>query len=433
MNPSPSASPTLSIIVPTHNRSALVRRVLEALSRQSYPATAFEVLVVADACRDETEDTVAAYAAQAPYRLHLLSHRAGSAAATRNLGAAHARGRVLLFLDDDVVPQPGLVQAHVEAQRQNRVVLGYSRPILPAQPGWWQLDARRWWEDAFRAMGKPGHRFTYRDFFSGNVSMASALFHQVGGFDTSFTGRLEDYELGMRLLKTGARLCFVPQAIGHHHESTDLGLWLRRVRQDGAADVRIGQRYPELRVRLFAHVTSPCDQKRGRLRKVAFGHPQRGDRMERLLLRQAALYERLRLRGRWRKLVSLLQDYNYCRGVAETIGDWPAFSAWLQEAPLPPAVAGDAPVVDLAALPAADALEEALKHATDQGLRLALGGYEVLTIPPQPGAEPLRDEHLHLALRELAEQQFVPALAMHLVRSTSPGGLLWQSSSSTLT
>lgn len=420
MNP----STVLSIIVPTHNRSAMLMRSLAALSRQSWPATELEVVVVADACHDDTAEMVTTYSKQAPYRLRLLSHCARSAAATRNLGATNAQGRVLLFLDDDVVAQPELVRAHMEAQHQEGVVFGYSKPMLPAKPSWWQYDARRWWEDTYRAMRQPGHRFSYRDFFSGNVSMPAASFHKVGGFDTSFTGRLEDYELGMRLLKAGARFRFVLEAIGYHYENTDLDLWLRRIRQEGVADVQIGQRHPELRISLLAHLEGPCGRWRQLMRKLAFAYPQRGDGLERLLLCQAALYERLRLRGRWRKVVRLLRDYNYCRGVAATIGGRQALAAWLQEAPMPPTVASNAPVVDMAALPPVDVLQGMLERATNLGLRLCLGGVEVLTILPQPGAEPLREEHLYGALRRLAEQQFVPALTLHLIRSAAGGGSL---------
>jgi len=197
-------SPILSIIVPTHNRSALLAKSLAALDSQSWPSDQIEVVVVADACYDETPELVRAYAQRSRFPLRLLAHHARSAAATRNLGAANAQGQVLLFLDDDVVAQPGLIQAHMEAQQPNSVVLGYSKPMVPALPSWWQYDARRWWEDTYREIARQGHRFQYRDFFSGNVSMSADLFRKVSGFDAEMSGRLEDYELGLRLLKAGA-------------------------------------------------------------------------------------------------------------------------------------------------------------------------------------------------------------------------------------
>ena len=419
-----SQQPILSIIVPTHNRRGLLEKNLAALSRQTWSAAAFEVLVVADACTDDTAEMVTAYATQAPYSLHLLSHQAKSAAATRNLGAANARGRILMFLDDDIVGHPGLVKAHMDAQHPGGAALGYSKPVLPSNPTWFQRNAHCWWEDTFREMGQRGHRFSYRNFFSGNVSLPSALFQKVGGFDTSLTSRLEDYELGLRLLKAGSKFCYVPDALGYHYDTMDLPQWLRRIRQEGGADVQIAQRHPELRTRLLATLEKPYSRRGQLLRTLAFAYPQRGDWLERLLLRQVAIYEQLRLRDRWRKAVDLLRDYNYLRGIVASFKGQKALANWLQEGPMPPAIATDAPIIDLAALPPIDALQELLQQATTLGVRLALQGMEVLTIPPQPGTEPLQEEHLHSALRALAEKQFIPALAMQRIRSISGGSLL---------
>lgn len=413
----------ISIVIPTHNRRDLLMRSLEALGRQSCAPATFEVLVVADACEDDTVAMVTAYAAQAPYRLTALAHEARSAAATRNLGASQAEGSILLFLDDDVVAQPALVQAHLDAQGQDRVVLGYSKPILAEQASWFQCDARRWWEDRFMQISQADHRFTYRDFFSGNVSLSTELFWQVGGFDTTFKGRLEDYELGLRLIRAGAHFCFAQQAIGHHHDTIDLAIWVRRLQQEGVADIQIGQRHPELRTTLFG-IFEEVSGRWGRwLRKLAFAHPLRGAKLVRFLLWQADLLERLRMRRMWRRVLSGLRKYNYWRGVAAAIGNQQTMASWLQEVAMPPTIASDAPLFDLSALPQDEALRDLLAQASVKGARLLIDGMEVLVVPPQLGAEPLRMEHLNGALRALAKRQFVPALAVHMSQSAK-GSLL---------
>lgn len=412
-----SQLPFLSLIIPTHNRSGILRDTLLALGRQSWPFNQFEVIVVADNCQDDTAEMVAAYQAQAPYRLRFLSHTAGNAAATRNLGAAQAQGQVLLFLDDDVGPQPDLVRAHGEAQAPHRVVLGYSKPILPENPSWWQMDARRWWEDTFREFKQPGHRFTYRDFFSGNVSLPTTLFQQIGGFDTALN-RLEDYEFGLRLLKAGIRFHYEPLAVGHHYENTDLEKWLRRIRQEGAADVLMSRRHPELRPSLFGHLQEPVTRLHRLFRHLALYYPRHSEYLEPCLLGLAARLERLRQRYRWWQVITVLRAYNYWRGVSETIGERQALTTWLQTTPALPAVGPAAPIVDLAALPPETVLSEILAQGNQEGLRVVLAGVEALTLPPQFGAEPLRLEHLPYALRQKAKDDFSPALAFHLISSS---------------
>jgi glycosyltransferase involved in cell wall biosynthesis len=410
-------SPLVSIVIPTHNRCAQLLQTLAALEAQTWPLADIDVVVVADACEDDTVERALAYAARAPYRLQVLAHSARSAAKTRNYGAARALGVTLLFLDDDVLPQPGLVEAHALARFDGRVVLGYSKPMVPRQPSWFQLDARRWWEDRFGEIAQADHRFTYRDFFSGNVSLPARLFRSVGGFDENFNGRLEDYELGLRLLDAGARFCFEPAAVGYHYDFTDLDTWLRRIRQEGVADVQIGQRHPKLRPTLLGNSEDVRGWWGPLLRDLAFAHPLRGAKLERYLLNIAGWLEQAHMRRTWRRVVRGLRKYNYWRGVGATIGGKRQLAAWLQEAPALPAVATNAPAIDLAHLPPAEELRLLLGRATAQGVRVHIAGFEALVLRPELGAEPLRLEHLHGAVRALARKQFVPALALHLTHT----------------
>jgi hypothetical protein len=193
-----------------------------------------------------------------------------------------------------------------------------------------------------------------------------------------------------------------------------------------------------LRTSRFKFVEPPRGQVR-HMRHLAFSDPKRGDRLDRRLRRQAARYERLKSRDRWRRTVRLLREYNYWRGVATAIGGRRELAAWLQDAPMSPAVAADAPFVDLAALPPVETLDQVLEQGNHTGIRIGLGGIEVLALPPQPGAEPLRRESLYCAWRERAQQQFVPPLALHLIQAGTDltawrrESLLWPSSSPTST
>ena len=407
--------PTLSIIIPTHNRAAMLRQHLAALAIQSWPLETIEVIVVADSCVDQTEAAVTSLATETLFSLRLISHQARSAAASRQAGAEAARGEVLIFLDDDIAVDHDFIRAHMEAQQPNRVVLGYSRPVLPARPSRWQVDAYRWWEDSFRAFARPGHRFTYRDFFSGNASLPSELFWRVGGFDLSFSGRLEDYELGMRLIKAGANLHFAPLAIGDHHDQTDLPQWLRRLRQEGIADVQIAQRHPELRSYIFDLRYRPSLVVR-LLRLSAFFAPKRGASLEQMILQALAICERFGLRYRWKQLLGALRDYNYYRGVAGELGSRDNYKRWLGQAPSRQRMASEVPMIDLNNLPAGHELAELLAQATAKGVTVMVGETEVFALPPEPGAEPLQIEHLRLALREATRHAFIPGLTLSMAR-----------------
>lgn len=92
-----STAGQISVIVPTFNRPAALRRALESVLRQTYGAV--ELVVVDDASPDQIDDVVGTLAAP---RLRVLRHpyRRGAAAA-RNTGLQAARGELIAFLDDD--------------------------------------------------------------------------------------------------------------------------------------------------------------------------------------------------------------------------------------------------------------------------------------------------------------------------------------------
>ena len=101
------ASASVTVVVPSRDRRPLLERKLRAREGERAP---FEVVVVADACGDDTEGFLAAY--RPPYPLRWARGPGVHAAAARNLGAGLAAGEVLLFSDDDVIPRPGWVAAH---------------------------------------------------------------------------------------------------------------------------------------------------------------------------------------------------------------------------------------------------------------------------------------------------------------------------------
>src|SRR5439155_10382038 len=111
----------LSVVVPTLNRRDAVLRLLRALGRQSAAPTSYEAIVVVDGSTDGTAEAVAEHAA--PFALRRVVQPQSGLAAARNAGARAATGDVVLFLDDDMEPSPGLVAAHLERHRA-RDVLG---------------------------------------------------------------------------------------------------------------------------------------------------------------------------------------------------------------------------------------------------------------------------------------------------------------------
>lgn len=87
---------TVSLLLPVHDGAAFLRRKLESILALDYPREKLEVLVLADGCRDASEEIARSFA---PRGVKLLSlPRCGKAAAL-NAGAAAAGGEILFFTD----------------------------------------------------------------------------------------------------------------------------------------------------------------------------------------------------------------------------------------------------------------------------------------------------------------------------------------------
>ncbi len=208
--------PLLSVIVPAYRAAAHLGACLDALADQSAPAAAFEVVVVDDASPDATADLAEARGVRVVRR-----PQNGGAAAARNSGAAAARGKVLLFVDSDVIPDPGLVAGALAlfglqpAGPGPDVATGRYAPE-PANDTRFARYKALWtwfsWEQTAGRTGTSGH-------IQGALAAIRAdLFAELGGFDERYIGgSVEDYEFSLRLRDRGLRIAFDDRLRGRHH------------------------------------------------------------------------------------------------------------------------------------------------------------------------------------------------------------------------
>jgi GT2 family glycosyltransferase len=230
-------SPHVSVVVPTYDRRASLERLLRALAAQTYPLADVEVLVVDDGSTDGTAEWLAK--ARFPFELRGFGQAHGGPAAARNLGVRAARGALIVFLDDDVVPDPDLIATHVRRQTTgDTVVIG---PMLA--PKDWDRPAWIRWEEAklyatYRRIESGRWPCTPRQFFTANASLPRERFLSSGGFDTTYR-RAEDVELGYRLEDAGMRFVFEPNARVWHYPRRSFAAWRRTPYEYGRSEVRM--------------------------------------------------------------------------------------------------------------------------------------------------------------------------------------------------
>jgi glycosyltransferase involved in cell wall biosynthesis len=99
---------TVSVIIPTYNRAALVGRAIESALGQTYPYK--QIIVVDDGSTDDTAEVVKGYAG-----VEYVYQPNGGQAAARTTGLGFAKGSIIASLDSDDVWDPVFLERAVAA------------------------------------------------------------------------------------------------------------------------------------------------------------------------------------------------------------------------------------------------------------------------------------------------------------------------------
>ena len=385
-----------SVVIPSHNRAHSLERMLEALARQTVPPATFEVTVILDGSTDGSAAVLERWQRGGPLTVRWQWQPRQGQAAARNSGARLSAAPLLVFLDDDVIPSAGLLAAHLRWHQQDThvVVVGDAPVVRRARPSWYDLIVWAWWTDEYHRRARPGRTKGYRDVCAGNFSVRRDDFWRAGGFDPAFRGYGgEDYDLGVRLLRSGARLVIDSAALAHHeHAATPFDV-LRNMRDEGRQDVLLGRKHPAIRRGL--RLMQPA--KPGT--RILFACPWLTDLPAGAARRLLPLYERLGLRGRWVRLFGRLRHYAYWRGVRDALGSWAALRRYQAEAAPPRRVPFDLSDGLPQELPPMSADDPVELDVTLQGRPIGLLHLDQgLTGPMRPALAGALTDQLHRAL-----------------------------------
>lgn len=236
------STPFLSVVIPTFNRKDSLRRTLDGLARQTYPADAFEAVVVSDGSTDGTDALLADFAATSRYPLRPFTQANSGPARARNRGIDEARGEVVVFLDDDVEPAPEFLARHASHHNDDGQTVVIA-PMLPDPALRWQEPVWIAWEHAMLEKQYTAWRTGEwagcgpHHFYSGNASVRREHLRAVGGFDEQFP-RQEDVELAVRLERErSVRFVYDPEAQGIHRPLRRWQSWLAVPDAYGQLDV----------------------------------------------------------------------------------------------------------------------------------------------------------------------------------------------------
>jgi glycosyltransferase involved in cell wall biosynthesis len=228
----------ISIIIPTFNRAAILRKTLKGYAEQVGDHQIRELLVVDDGSKDDTVSVAREWNNSPLLNVRYLRQENSGLSAARNHGIREAKGELLLFGDDDIIPSPKMVAEHLAWHRMhpepNVGILGlvHWAPEINATPFmvWSGLYGPQFNFGYF----EPGMELDFRYAYFCNTSVKASFLAQCGLFNEAFlyggkTYGWEDIEFSYRLSVRGYRLLYNPAAIGYHHKFETFENTRRRV------------------------------------------------------------------------------------------------------------------------------------------------------------------------------------------------------------
>jgi GT2 family glycosyltransferase len=227
-----------SVVVPTYERVASMRRCLAALAQLEYPRASFEVIVVDDGSATPLAEAIPASVDGLAVTIVRIPNSGPGAA--RNAGAACARGRVLAFTDDDCQPAPSwLANLAASWERAPACLIG-GRTVNALARNPWSVTSQVIVDMAYAFYN--ADVATPRFFASNNMAIPADLFAKLGGFRGGpFRVASEDRELCDRWRHAGYGLAYAPAAVVAHAHALELRSFCRQHFRYGRGAMRYHQ------------------------------------------------------------------------------------------------------------------------------------------------------------------------------------------------
>lgn len=249
----------ISVVIATRDRAELLEGTLESLRRQESPGCPVEILVVDNGSIDATPEIVETAARLSAVPIVYLTESKPGKSHALNTAVGRARGDLLVFTDDDVLPSPGWLAAYARSFSETGADYAAGR-ILP----FWEALPPRWLSpELYGVLAIPDGGTRRLQMSQGtnehimplgaNMAVRRHVLDRVGGWNpelgklkgTSRTG--EDHEFALRVAAAGYGGIYEPEASVLHRVPADrlrLGYFLQWFYDNGGIEARLEQDYP---------------------------------------------------------------------------------------------------------------------------------------------------------------------------------------------
>ncbi|KKS42617.1 MAG: Glycosyltransferase, partial [Candidatus Kuenenbacteria bacterium GW2011_GWA2_42_15] len=200
-----------SIIIPCKKSNDLLKECLDYISKLDYAD--FEIIVLPDECVETQHCRVS-------IRIRIIPTGPIKPGAKRNIGAQHAQGEILAFIDDDAYPALDWLKNALKYFEDEKVAALGGPGLTPFDDSFWQQVSGAmylsWFAGANPERFYPGKKRFLDDWPSMNFLIRKNDFLAVGGFAENFWPG-EDTALCHNLVKAGKKILYCPDVLVYHH------------------------------------------------------------------------------------------------------------------------------------------------------------------------------------------------------------------------
>jgi glycosyltransferase involved in cell wall biosynthesis len=227
----------ISVVIPTYQRPALLLRCLEAVLHQRFAKQDYEIIVVSDGEDPATRQSLASMpVGKFPLVDYYELPRKAGPAASRNFGSMLSRGELVVFTDDDCIPDESWLQSLWQAYENHRMeevaFSGHTIVPITGEPTDYERNISR---------------LASAEFITANCACTKKALYRVGGFDERFRmAWREDSDLQFKFIQHHIPILRVDGAIVTHPvRKAPWGVSIKEERK-GMFNALLYKKYPGL-------------------------------------------------------------------------------------------------------------------------------------------------------------------------------------------
>jgi GT2 family glycosyltransferase len=201
-------TPKISIAIPTFGRDSVLLQTVRYLLNESERAS--ELILLDQTLRHAQPIEIELEHLERRGEIRWIRLGRPSITKAMNIGLRVAQCEIVLFLDDDIIPETGLVTAHAMAHSRTGAAAVAGRVIQP-----WEEDTGQLQSSCSFSRSESSW---VHEFMAGNVSVNRETAIQVGGFDENFVKVAYRFEaeFAYRLRQRGHRIYYSASACVRH-------------------------------------------------------------------------------------------------------------------------------------------------------------------------------------------------------------------------